>query len=343
MASNTSLQIAKDKKDDEFYTQLKDIEKELSHYKEHFKGKKVLCNCDDPYESNFFKYFALKFNDLGLKKLSATCYRGSPIAYTELSLFPELRTEEKELRPPYKAEINEILDYNKDGAIDLSDVEWLLQNHKNSCGLLKGDGDFRSDECLQLLKESDIVVTNPPFSLFREFIETLIKYEKKFLILGPMTATHYKEVFPLIQMNKVWLGFRTGSIQFKVPDNSEEMRNFGNIRWFTNLDIKKRHEDIVLYKTYSPEEYPKYYNFDAIDVGKVSDIPIDYDGYMGVPDNFLEQYNPEQFEIIGIGSGDLAASIGVQKNHRGRTDIAYYDNNGNPKCPYSRIIIKRKK
>lgn len=356
MAQNKDLNHAKAQKNDEFYTQLEDIENELYYYRDHFKGKTVFCNCDDPYESNFFKYFAMKFNVLGLKKLIATCYRGSPVAYTELPLFPELAPQEKEIRPPYKAVITEVADYNNDGAVDLADVEWLLQNKKNSCELLKGDGDFRSDECVELLKEADIVVTNPPFSLFREYVAQLMKYEKKFLILGPMTATHYKEVFPLIQQNKVWLGCGTRGLKFRVPDyyedreksqsvgeHGERLRNFGNIRWFTNLDIPRLHEKIVMEKTYTPEEYPSYFNYDGIDCGKNSEIPKDYFGSIGVPDTFLEIYNPEQFNIVGIGSGELAASIGVQKNHRGRTDIAYYDKNGEPKCPYSRIIIRRKK
>lgn len=322
MAKNTSLGNAKTNKNDEFYTRLEDIEKELSHYRDHFKGKTILCNCDDPRISNFFRYFALKFNELGLKRLITTCYKNQ-----EADLFSQNDCEKAVW-----------LDYygnpNDPTCTDFSTVEIKE---------LKGDGDFRSEECIELLKQADIVVTNPPFSLFREYVDILMKYEKKFLILGPMTATHYKEIFPLIQQNKIWLGFRTGSIQFSFPDNGAELKSFGNIRWFTNLDVKKRHEDIILFKNYNIKEYPQYFNYDAIDINKVCDIPQDYYGFMGVPDSFLEQYNPEQFEIIGIGSGALAASIGVKKNHRGRTDIAYYDENGIPKCPYSRIIIKRKK
>lgn len=357
MAQNKDLNQAKAQKNDEFYTQLEDIENELYYYRDHFKGKTVFCNCDDPYESNFFKYFAMKFNVLGLKKLIATCYRGSPVAYTELPLFPELAPQEKEIRPPYKAVITEVADYNNDGAVDLADVEWLLQNKKNSCELLKGDGDFRSDECVELLKEADIVVTNPPFSLFREYVAQLMKYEKKFIIIGSQNAIHYKEIFSLIQANKLWLGygFNGGNAYFSIPkgresdfaqgvyDSASGLVKFRNCEWFTNLDTPKRHERIIMEKPYTPEEYPKYFNYDAIDVGRVSGIPKDYFGDMGVPDTFLKIYNPDQFEIVGIGSGELAASIGVQKNHRGRTDIAYYDKNGEPKCPYSRIIIRRKR
>ena len=353
MTQNKDLNQAKAQKNDEFYTQLTDIEHELGHYTEHFKGKTVFCNCDDPYESNFFKYFAMNFNALGLKKLIATCYRGSPIAYTELPLFPELTPEVKEIRPPYKAVITEVADYNNDGAIDLADVEWLLQNKKNSCELLKGDGDFRSEECIELLKEADIVVTNPPFSLFREYVAQLVKYEKKFIIIGNQNAIHYKEIFPLIRDNKLWLGYGfRGNVGFfintkyvdyaKSSQHKEGMIRVNGVTWFTNLEIKKRHEELIMFRKYTPEDYPTYFNYDGIDCGKISDIPKDYFGNIGVPDTFIQIYNPDQFEIIGIGSGELAASIGIKKNHRGRTDIAYYDKNGEPKCPYSRVIIRRK-
>ena len=354
MASNKNLHLAKDKKKDEFYTQLTDIEKELQYYKEHFKGKTVFCNCDDPYESNFFKYFALKFNELGLKKLIATCYRGSPISYTELPLFPELAPEEKELRPPYKAVISESSKLGDNGAFDLADIERLLQNDKNSCGLLKGDGDFRSDECIELLKEADIVVTNPPFSLFREYVAQLVKYDKKFIIIGNKNAITYKEVFSLIKENKMWIGVTPMSkeVYFNVPQSyiDEAIENHKDRSvvqvdgkyvarsqsiWFTNLDNKKRHDELVLYKTYTPEEYPKYDNYDAIEVSKATDIPMDYDGIMGVPITFLDKYNPEQFEIIGI------------TNHGEMAGIPYLNGNSfaeiKGKRMYVRIFIKRKK
>lgn len=357
--AHSTLNSAKEAKKDEFYTQLDDIANELKHYKQHLKGKVVLCNCDDPYESNFFKYFALNFNALGLKKLIATCYNGSPIAGDELPLLFEIEeTEPKKIA--YKVEITEVADYNGDGAINLTDVQYLIQNDKNVLSLLKGNGDFRSKECLDLLKEADIVVTNPPFSLFREYVALLIEYEKQFLILGRMTALHYKEIFPLIKENKLWVGIGFNlSMVYKTPyENTEEANrkfvqgkgynpdeNFVKvpaILWLTNLDHNKRHEKIILYKHYTPEEYPKYDNYDAINVNTITDIPEDYDGIMGVPDTLLGQFNPEQFELIGLGSGELAGSIGVKKNYRGRTDLAYTVN-GVSKCPYSRILIRRKK
>ncbi|MBQ9276782.1 MAG: adenine-specific methyltransferase EcoRI family protein [Clostridia bacterium] len=341
MAGNTTLSKAKEKKNDEFYTQLVDIEQELKHYKKHFLNKVILCNCDDPYESNFFKYFAVNFNYLGLKKLICTCYDSSPIAYTQLSFLPDV--EEKKYpnknRRAYKIEITEVDDYNGDGAVDLSDVEYLLKNKKNTLSLLKGNGDFRSEECIELLKVADVVVTNPPFSLFREYVSLLIEYNKFFIIIGNQNALHYKEIFPLIQTNKVWLGYNHVK-DFLKADGT--IQKFGNVIWLTNLDIQKRHRDLDLFKHYTIKDYPKYMNLDAIDVSSVVEIPEDYYGLMGVPDSFLEAYNPAQFEIVGLGCGDMAKEIGITKNHRGRTDIAYFDKNGDPKCPYSRIIIRRK-
>ena len=352
MAGNDKLGNAKKAKKNEFYTQLVDIEDELKHYKEHFYNQKIFCNCDDPYESNFFKYFAMNFNHLGLKKLIATCYDTSPIAYTQLSLIDgaEFSIPNKN-RKAYKIEITEVQDYNGDGAVDLSDVEYLLKNKKNTLTMLKGDGDFRSEECIELLKESDIVVTNPPYSLFKEYISLLIDYNKKFVVMGPMNAVHYKEIFPLIRDNQLWSGYGFNkTITFRVPNDYEGYMQNGlkygkvpGICWYTNLEIKKRSEELPLYKFYNAWEYPTYTNFNAIEVKKVSDIPLDYDGLMGVPDSFLEKFNPKQFEIVGLGCGDMAKEIGITKNHRGRTDIAYLDENGNPKCPYSRIIIRRKR
>ena len=299
----------KNVKKDEFYTQLSDIENELRHYREHFRGKTIFCNCDDPYESNFFKYFANNFNVLGLKKLIATCYNGSPIQGNELMLhFDDVDDEPKKIA--YKVEITEVKDVNGDGRIDLADVQYLLQNDKNVLSLLKENGDFRSNECIELLKEADIVVTNPPFSLFREYVAQLIKYDKKFLIIGNMNAVSYKEMFPLFKDNKLWMGHNSGSQEFQVPidfeqqntylrPNGKKFAKFGNICWYTNLEHKKRHEELILFKTYNAEDYPKYDNYDAIEVGKTNDIPCDYDGIMGVPITFLDKYNPEQFEIIG--------------------------------------------
>lgn len=308
--ANKNLNAAKEAKKDEFYTQLADIENELKHYRQHFRGKKILCNCDDPYESNFFKYFANNFNAFGLKKLTATCYNGSPIAGGELPLLFEA-TEDEPKKIAYKVEITEVTDVNGDGRIDLADVRYLIQNDKNVLSVLKENGDFRSKECVELLKEADIVVTNPPFSLFREYVAQLMEFEKKFLIIGNQNNVTYKEVFPLIKDNKIWLGVNSGSQKFEVPldfqrnntfidKNGKKYAKFGNICWFTNLDNKNRHEELILFKKYSPEEYPKYDNFDAINIAATTDIPIDYSGLMGVPITFLDKYNPEQFVIIGI-------------------------------------------
>ena len=311
--ANKNLNAAKVAKKDEFYTQLSDIERELQHYWQHFRGKVVLCNCDDPYESNFFKYFALRFNQLGLKKLICTCYNGSPVTGNELRIhFPGFDEEPKKIA--YKVEITEVKDENGDGAVDLSDVRYLLQNDKNVKSILK-TGDFRSQECIELLKEADIVVTNPPFSLFREYIGQLMEYQKKFLIIGNMNSITCKEVFPYIQDNRMWIGpsISSGDRKFYVPDDyplnaagcgiDSDGRRFirvKGIRWFTNLDHNKRHEDLDLVCRYSEDEYPTFDNFDAIEVGKTSDIPYDYAGIMGVPITFLDKYTPEQFEILGL-------------------------------------------
>lgn len=316
MAGNTDLSSAKRNKKDEFYTQLADIEIEMKHYRKHFKDKVVFCNCDDPYESNFFKYFAMNFNFLGLKSLIATSYKGSPVVYSQLNLFGDEETvaiiESEKI--PYKIEITEVIDVNGDGAVDLTDVEYLLKNEKNSLTLLEGDGDFRSQECIELLKQADIVVTNPPFSLFREYVAQLIEYDKKFIIIGNINAITYKEIFPLIKDNKLWLGYsiHSGDREFRVPNDyplnaaGYRIDEQGNkyirvkgVRWFTNLDYIERHTYLDLYKKYTPEEYPRYDNYDAINVNVTAEIPEDYFGVMGVPITFLDKYNPDQFEIIG--------------------------------------------
>ena len=310
-SKNSALHEAKEAKADEFYTQLVDIEKELMHYTDKFEGKVVFCNCDDPYESNFFKYFAMNFNFLKLKKLICTCYDGSPFAGEQLDLFSE--QNEDTPKHAYKVEITEIPDLNNDGAVDLADVETLLKSDRNVLTLLKGNGDFRSDECVELLKQADIVVTNPPFFLFREYVAQLVKYEKKFLIIGNQNAITYKEIFPLIMQNQLWLGcsIHSGDREFRVPPTypfkaagcreDELGRKYirvKGVRWFTNLDYRERHDSLVLYKHYTPEEYPKYDNYDAINVDKTSDIPCDYFEDMGVPITFLDKHSPEQFEII---------------------------------------------
>jgi len=290
---NENLHKAKNAKKDEFYTQLSDIENELKHYKEHFKGKTVFCNCDDPRVSNFFHYFSFNFEELGLKKLITTCYKNQ-----DANLFSK-NDSEKAIYLEYTG------DKNNNRVPDIEEI---------GIKYLDDDGDFRKKGSIELLKQADIVVTNPPFSLFREYVAQLIEYDKKFLIIGPFNAIAYKEIFKLIKENIIWLGygFLNGNAYFKIADsmikefadgvyNPETgLVKFRNVTWFTNLDINKRHEELILYKKYTPEEYPKYDNYDAIEVSKTKDIPEDYAGAMGVPITFLDKYNPDQFEIMGI-------------------------------------------
>lgn len=286
--ANRNLHTAKKAKKDEFYTQLTDIENELKHYRHHFKDKVVYCNCDDPRVSNFFHYFSYNFEDLGLKKLITTCYQNQ-----HMDLFSQ-HDSERAIYLEYHGDTNQ----NR-----VPDTEEIGVQY------LKGDGDFRSAESIALLQQADIVVTNPPFSLFREYIAQLIEYKKKFVIVGNHNAITYKEIFPLIKENKMWLGFgfRGGAGHFisnypdtaTATDRKEGMIRVSGVHWFTNLDIAKRHEDLILYKTYTPEEYPKYDNYNAINVDKTKEIPMDYPDAMGVPITFLDKYNPEQFAIIG--------------------------------------------
>ena len=313
--ANKNLNAAKEAKKDEFYTQLEDINNELRHYREHFRGKTVLCNCDDPRVSNFFTYFAYNFEFLGLKRLITTCYKNQ-----DMDLFSQNKSEQA---------IYLIYDGDKNGN-NIPDPEEI------GIHPLKGDGDFRSRECIELLKQADIVVTNPPFSLFREYVAQLIEYDKKFLIIGNVNSNTTKEIFPLIKDKKVWMGasIHSGDRKFWVPDDyelnaagcgiDESGRKFirvKGVRWFTNLDYKERHEDIILYKRYSPEEYPKFDNFDAINVDKTEEIPCDYEGIMGVPVTFLDKYNPDQFDILGItktwfgmASKNYGEQIQIDKN-----------------------------
>ncbi len=366
-----NLSAAKSAKKDEFYTQMSDIERELQHYWPHFRDKVVLCNCDDPYESNFFKYFALRFNQLGLKKLICTCFDGSPVQGNELLLdFGDFTDGPKKIA--YKVEITEVRDLNGDGAVDLTDVQYLLKNDKNAIALLKQHGDFRSAECIELLKQADIVVTNPPFSLFREYLGQLMQYEKKFLIVGHQNAITYKEVFPLIKANMVWLGygFKGGAAHFFSPyediatanDHKKDMIRVSGVNWFTNLEIPKRNEEMDLVNRYSPEEYPTYDNYDAINIDKTAEIPCDYEGAMGVPITFLDKYCPEQFEIItlGIGEGNFTPTKKYQKFRNPQTlepisdkrDFLLYVRKTNGKYltsegyrvdkVYARIIIRNK-
>ena len=314
--SNKDLNKASKNKKDEFYTQLSDIEKELGHYKEHFKNKVIFCNCDDPEESNFWKYFSLNFDSLGLKKLISTHFEND--------------------KPAYKLEISKT-------------------NKKEIKTKLKQNGDFRSPECIEILKEADIIVTNPPFSLFREYIAQLMEYNKKFVIIGNQNAVSYKEIFDLIRKNKIWLGVDNGGTKwFKVPEHydittesrkkiedGQKYFSMGTIMWFTNLDIKKRHEDLILYKKYygNEKEYPKYDNYNAINVNKVADIPMDYEGAMGVPVTFLDKHNPEQFEILS--SNDIRVNNKVPFKQHGLIKDKDSAINGKP-C-YVRIVIKNKK
>lgn len=365
--ANKNLNAAKTAKKDEFYTQMADIERELQHYWSHFRDKVVLCNCDDPYESNFFKYFALRFNQLGLKKLICTCYNGSPVRGEELPLIFDV-TEGDPKKVAYKVEITEVKDMNGDGAVDLTDVRYLLQNDKNILSTLK-TGDFRDPECVELLKKADIVVTNPPFSLFREYIGQLMKYEKKFLIVGHQNAIKYKEIFPLIKDNKVWLGygFKGAAAHFFSPyedkatagNHIKGMIRVSGVNWFTNLEIPKRHEIMDLVCRYSEEEYPQYRNYEAIDVNSTSDIPMDYDGLMGVPITFLDKYNPDQFELIGNTSDtdwlriagvdimgqetiDNLRKQGNKAHVTANMNSLYIVKNGKVTLPYARIIIRNK-
>ena len=294
----TNLNKAKKAKNDEFYTLYSDVEKELAHYQQHFKGKIVYCNCDNPEWSAFWRYFHINFSAMGLKKLIAT-YKGTPT---------------------YKMEYT--------GGNDI-DVTFGLRTP------LKGDGDFRSQECLDVLKVADIVVTNPPFSLFCEYVAQLMEYGKKFIIIGSKNAITYKDFFPLLKDNKVWIGYNNVN-NFQQPDGS--FKKFGNIGWFTNLGIKKRHEKIVLRKKYTPEEYPKYDNYNVINVNKVAEIPYDYDGIIGVPITFLDKYNPEQFEIVD--SRDYA--INVKQRGKNTLLIKDLDSAINGKPTYARIAIRRK-
>ena len=287
--ANTSLHTARKVKNDEFYTRLEDINEEMNHYEDKFRGKVVFCNCDDPKWSNFWKYFHLNFSVLGLKKLISTHYDKN--------------------EPTYKMEYT--------GGND-NDIEVGVKTP------LEGNGDFRNKECLDLLDECDIVVTNPPFSLFRTYVATLMEHNKKFLIIGNKNAITYKEFFPLLKENKVWLGC-TNVKEFLQPDGS--IKKFGNIGWFTNLDVAKRHEKLILRKHYTPEEYPKYDNYDAININKVADIPCDYDGVMGVPITFLDKYNPEQFEIVAFRKGDDGKDL-VFTRERERVQ------------PYFRILVR---
>ena len=316
MAKNGSLNKAGINKEDEFYTKLTDIEKEMRYYREHFKDKIIFCNCDDPEESNFWKYFELNFDVLGLKKLVSTHFETD--------------------KPSYKLEI--IGDINGDGKTNKYDIIKTT---------LRQNGDFRSPECIEIMKEADIIITNPPFSLYREYINTLIEYKKKFIILASQNSITYKEVFTLLKENKIWLGKNAGDMEFVVPsyyepratryreENGIKYRSFGNMCWMTNLELTRRNEELILYKKYTPENYPMFDNYDAIFVDKVENIPIDYDGVMGVPITFLSKHNPEQFKIIGLVAGNIKGLAGIPSKIG--KDGPYI----NGKLKYGRIFIKK--
>ena len=326
---NKNLNNAKAGKKDEFYTELTDIEKELRHYKDHFKGKTVFCNCDDPRVSNFFHYFSHKFEDLELKKLITTCYKN----------------QERDLFSTNKSESAIWLEYNGDKNGDRVPNPEEIGIHK-----LKGDGDFRSPESINLLTQADIIVTNPPFSLFREYVAQLIEHDKKFIIVGHQNALTYKEIFPLIKENKVWLGygFNGGAAHF-INTQYEDYATAGNhkegkirvsgVHWFTNLDTRKRHEDLILYKTYNKKEFPTYDNYDAIEVSKTKDIPMDYKGVMGVPITFMDKYNPDQFEIIGATESEGKGFSNGLWNEESKVAQAMV----NGERVYKRIFIKNKR
>jgi len=374
---NKNLNKAKETKNDEFYTQYSDIQKEIAAYLEFnknvFRNKVVYCNCDDPFESNFFRYFVLNFNKLGLRQLITTSYKPSPVANTQLGLFGDDKTLAKAKgRPKITANkfiINEVKDIDGDGEFNLKDVaKQLKANKNNEWTPLEGDGDFRSEESINLLKQSDIVVTNPPFSLFREYIKQLVDFDKKFLIIGNMNAITYKEVFPLLKENKVWLGnnykVNAGAMFFEIPEkiaNMEQVREVKTnesgkkvyitrvqgVRWFTNLDHGRRHQplplmtkaEVIKFATKKPFE--KYDNYDAIEVSFVKNIPSDYNGVMGVPMSIFDKYSPEQFEILGsdynVKEGLLPKL--VNPKWKGKLDRGYINN----KRLFTRILIKHKK
>ncbi|MBA4307019.1 MAG: modification methylase [Sphingopyxis sp.] len=321
---NRSLVGAKIAKEDEFYTELSDIERELKHYRKHFEGKVVYCNCDDPRISNFFHFFSYSFERLGLKRLIATCYKNQAV----------------DLFSKHDSEQAVCLEYNGD-----KNHNMVPDPAEIGMKPLKGDGDFRSPESVALLQQADIVVTNPPFSLFREYVAQLINMDKKFVIVGNQNAISYKDIFQLIKDNKLWVGANSGDMRFRVPDSyapretrywvdetGQKWRSLGNACWFTNLDLARRHEKLILYKKYNPVDYPTYDNYDAIEVSKVADIPMDYDGVMGVPLTFLDKHNPDQFEILGLSGADYPKTKKYGKKERVVDGVRKKSNTGTLGC-----------
>lgn len=338
--TNSFLNVAKhNDKNDEFYTAYETIESELKYYKNHFRDKVILCNCDDPIESNFSKYFLKNFNRLGLKRLITISYADSKVSRKSYNLYDN----EGEILKNGKAYIMNITRVPRHITSKSDDKELIYWLQKGKSIIkLNYDGDFRNPESINILKKADIIVTNPPFSLFRELIYLLVEYNKNFLLIGNSNALMYKEIFPLIKTNKVWLGKNYGDMAFKVPDDSEERktrfwidesgqkwRSLGNAMWLTNLDLERRHRDIPLIKSYNPEDYPKYDYYEAIEVSRVANIPFDYDGIMGVPVTFLNKHNPEQFEIIG------------EANHGSDNEFDLFKPTIKGKELYKRILIRR--
>ncbi len=359
MPRNSNLNAAAKAKKDEFYTQLADIEKELRHYRQHFQGKTVFCNCDDPFESNFFKYFVLNFNRLGLKEVIATCYTGSPIANRQLSLYdvPGASRTARNGGKPYVARVSIVRDATGDGGIDMDDIAELFKIGENSLKELEGDGDFRSQESINLLKQSDCIVTNPPFSLFREYIAQLFQYKKKFIIIGNINAVSYKEFFPLLMNDKVWIGpsIHSGDRKFNVPDdyplnaagcgvdeNGKKFIRVKGVRWFTNLDIKQRHEEMILTKKYSSKDYPKFNNYKAINIDMTANIPKDYSEVMGVPITFLDKYNPDQFEILSANDYRKSDKVPIKKHGLIKDKDGSITVNGMTRITYPRILIRNR-
>lgn len=337
--NNINLQAAKNLKDDEFFTTYESIVEELSHYSHHFRGRTILCNCDNPFESNFCKYFLKNFNTLGLFRLICTAYHDSKVIDTQLSLFD---SDNNELIENHGCIMD--VNYIGEGNSIFSDefIENWLKEHKPIKKLI-GNGDFRSKECIDYLKQADIIVTNPPFSLFKELVSLIVEHGKRFLLIGNQNALTYKEIFPLIQHNEVWTGYRFGDMKFRVPKDSpprktrfwidesgQKWRSLGNAMWLTNLDIDRRHKLLSLTKLYSPEEYPTYDNYDAINVRRVKDIPMDFPGIMGVPITIINKYNPDQFELIG------------EANHGSDNEYDLFKPLINGKLLFKRILIRKK-
>ncbi len=334
VATNKTLQQARKAKSDEFYTRLADIEKELKHYRQHFKDKVVLCNCDDPRVSNFFHFFSYNFEKLGLKKLITTCYKSQ-----NMDLFSR-HDDDAAIYLEYEGDKND----NK-----VPDPEEIGIQH------LQGDGDFRSPECIELLKQADIVVTNPPFSLFREYVGQLIEHQKKFLVVGTWNAITYRDIFKLIQSDNLWIGVNSNrnfsgfivpehyplhGTEARLDEHGNRVVSSNNTCWFTNLENAKRHEDLPLFRTFDPEEHPEYDNYHAIEVNQVVNIPVDYEGVMGVPITFLNKYNPDQFEIVGSDADVKEGLLPelVKSSWDGKIDRAYL----NGKRMYARLFIRRK-